>query len=69
MDLNNVPEVDETALSQQDDVTAGWHSEAINLGFDIDTLLSVSLQPRNIDLNVEVSDAGNLLIANRCRHP
>jgi hypothetical protein len=57
MDLNNIPEVDETAFSQKNDVTAGWHCEAINLRFDIDSLLGVRLQPRNINLDIKVSNA------------
>ena len=34
------------------------HRVAINLGLDVDDLFGVLLQPRNIDLDVEVADAG-----------
>jgi hypothetical protein len=52
-------QVDETTLSEKDDVTAAGHGEAINLGLDIDSLLGIGLQPGNVDLNVEVTNIGD----------
>lgn len=53
----HLPQVDETALGQEDDVTARRHGEAVNLRLDVHGLLGVSLQPGNINLNVEVANA------------
>ena len=53
----DIPQVDKTTLSQEDDVAAISHGEAIDLGFDVDNLLGVGLQPGNINLNVKVTDA------------
>jgi hypothetical protein len=53
----NQPQVYKTSLSKEDDVTAGRHSVAVNLGLDIDSLRGVGLQPCNINLNVEVANA------------
>lgn len=51
--------VDETTLGQEDEVTAVWHQETVNLGLDADTLLGVLLEPGNVDLNVEVTDVAD----------
>lgn len=53
-----VPKVDKTALSKKDDVATVRHGEAVNLGLDVDAFLGVGLQPGNIDLDVEVTNAG-----------
>lgn len=57
MIIDNVPEVNKTTFGKEDDVAARWHRKAINLGFNIDCMFSIGLQPRNIDLDIEVSDA------------
>lgn len=62
----NLPQVDETALGQEDDVTARRHGEAVNLRLDVHGLLGVSLQPRDINLNVEVANAA-LQVSNSMR--
>jgi hypothetical protein len=49
-------EVDETALSQQDEVAAVLHEEAVDLGLDVLDGLSIGLEPSNVDLNVEVAN-------------
>jgi hypothetical protein len=49
-------EVDETALGQQDEVTAVLHQEAVDLGLDVLDRLGVGLEPRNINLDVEVAN-------------
>lgn len=50
-------EVDETSLSKEDDVTSGRHGEPVNLGLDVGSLNGGLLQPGDVDLNVEVTDA------------
>lgn len=51
--------VDKTALSEEDDVTARLHGEAVNLGLDGDLLDGVGLEPGNVDLNVEVTNVAD----------
>ena len=53
----HIPKVDQTTLSKEDDVTAAGHGVTVNLGLDVDDLDSVLLQPRNVDLDIEVTDA------------
>jgi len=48
--------VDETALGEKDDVTAVRHKVTVDLGLDVLDALCVLLEPRNVDLNVEVTD-------------
>lgn len=48
--------VDQTTLSQEDDVTAIGHEETVDLGLDVLDGLGVGLQPSNVDLNVEVTN-------------
>ena len=50
-------QVDETTLGQENDVAAALHGVAVDLGLDVDGLLGVGLQPGNVNLNVEVTDA------------
>lgn len=52
-----LPKVDKSAFSKEDDVTSRFHGESVDLGLDVDGLLGVGLQPGNVDLNVEVTDA------------
>ena len=54
-------QVDEAALSEEDNVTAAGHGETIHLGLNVDDLLGVGLQPGDIDLNIEVADAAGQL--------
>ena len=49
-------QVDETALSKEDDVTAVLHEVAVDLGLDVLDGLGVGLQPGNIDFDIEVTD-------------
>ena len=51
--------VDKTALGEEDDVTAGLHGEAVDLGLDGDLLGGVGLEPGNVDLNVEVTNVAD----------
>lgn len=50
-------QVDKTTLSKEDDVPAVGHGESIDLGLNIDGLLGVSLEPCNINFNIEVTNA------------
>jgi len=38
-------------------VTTIWHGEAVDLGFDVGDGNSISLEPGDINFNVEVADA------------
>lgn len=38
-------------------MAAGGHGEAVNLGLDVDGLLGIRLEPSNINLDVEVTNA------------
>lgn len=49
-------QVDEAALSQEDDAAAVLHVVAVDLGFDGNDLLGVGLEPGNVDLAVEVTN-------------
>lgn len=51
--------VDETTLSQEDDVTAVGHGVTVNLGLDVLDGLGVGLEPGNVNLNVEVTNVAN----------
>ena len=64
MTLMSSPQIDQTTLSEQDNVAAVGHGKAINLRLDVDCLLRISLQPRDVDLDIEVTNAG-LMSENR----
>ena len=53
-----LPQVHKTALGQEDDVTTASHSVSVDLGFNVDGLLGVSLEPCDVDFDIEVTDAG-----------
>jgi hypothetical protein len=55
--MSNLPQIDKTALGKENNVTARRHRETVNLRLDIDDLLSVGFQPRNVDLDIEMPDA------------
>jgi hypothetical protein len=48
--------VDEAALSEEDDVAAALHGEAVNLGLDVLDGSSVGLEPSDVNLNIEVAN-------------
>merc|ERR1719187_1371050 len=52
-------QVDQTALSQQDQVLAILECEPVHLGLDVGLLLAVLLQPLDLDLAVKVADVAN----------
>lgn len=52
-------QVDETALSEEDEVTAVVHEVAVDLGLDAGDRLGVLLEPGNVDFDVEVTDVAN----------
>jgi hypothetical protein len=52
-------QVDETTLSQKDDVPTVGHEEAVNLRLDVLDRLGVGLEPGNVNLNVEVANVAD----------
>lgn len=52
------PEVHKTTLSKQDDMATVGHGVTIDLGLDIDDRFRVGLEPGDIDLDIEMTDAG-----------
>ena len=52
-------QVDETTLSEEDDVAAVLHEVAVDLGLDAGDRLVVLLQPGNVDFDVEVTDVAD----------
>ena len=54
---NNPPKIDQTTLGEKDDMTPARHGVAVNLGLDVDALNGVLLEPGNINLDVEVTNA------------
>ena len=52
-------QVDQTTLSQEDDVLAVLESEPVHLGLDVGLQLGVLLQPLDLDLAVEVTDVAD----------
>jgi hypothetical protein len=51
------PQVNQTTLSQEDDVPSAGHGEPVYLRLDVYDLLRARLQPRHVNLDVEVTDA------------
>lgn len=52
-------EVDETSLSEEDDVTTVGHRVAVDLRLDVRDRLGVGLEPGDVDLDVEVTDVAD----------
>ena len=61
-------EVNETALSEENDVATRSHGVAVNLWLDVGDRFGVRLQPGNIDFNVEVANAGIFLVTSCAKH-
>jgi hypothetical protein len=57
----NLPQVHKTTFREKNDVAPRSHGEAINLRLDVDCLLSIGLQPGNVNLNVEMADATKMV--------
>lgn len=51
--------VDEAALSEEDDVAAVLHEEAVDLGLDVLDGRGVGLQPRDVNLDIEVTNVAD----------
>jgi hypothetical protein len=51
--------VDEATFSEKDDMAATGHGVSVNLGLDVYNSLGVSLQPGDVDLNIEVTDVAD----------
>jgi hypothetical protein len=49
-------QVDESALSEKNNVTSVVHEEAVNLGLDVLNALGVLLQPGDVNLNIEMTN-------------
>lgn len=49
---SSATKVDETTLSEKDDVSARGHGVSVDLGLDVDALLGVGLEPCDVDLDV-----------------
>jgi len=60
-------EVDQSTLGEEDDVSARLHLESVHLGLDLDVLSGVGLQPCDINLDIEVTDADCQLCPNQVR--
>jgi hypothetical protein len=56
---SGAPQVDETALSEEDDVAAVLHQITVDLGLDAADGLGVLLEPRNVDFDIEVTDVAD----------
>lgn len=54
-------QVNETALSEEDNVAAVLHEEAVDLGLDVLNAGRVLLQPGDVNLDIEVTDVCELL--------
>ena len=52
-------EVDQSTLSEEDDVSAGRHGESVDLGLDVDGLDGSLLEPVDVDLDVKVTNVAN----------
>jgi hypothetical protein len=50
-------EVDETTLCEENDSSSALHGESIDLCLDVGNAGGVSLQPRDINLTIKVTDA------------
>lgn len=53
---SSTTKIDKAALGEENNVTAAGHEVAVDLGLDVLDRFSILLQPRNVDLNVEMSD-------------
>lgn len=49
-------QVNETSLSQEDDVAAVLHEVTVDLGLDVLDTGGILLQPSNVNLNIEVTN-------------
>lgn len=53
---SSATQVDEATLGKQDDVAAVLHQEAVDLGLDVLNRLGVGLEPRNVNLDIEMAN-------------
>lgn len=53
---SSAAKVDETTLRQQDDVSPVGHKIAVDLGLDVLSGLGVSLEPGDVDLDIEMTN-------------
>lgn len=65
--VSSLPQIHKATFSQQNKVTTGGHSETVNLRLDIDNGLGIGLEPRNVDLDIKVADADNIMRLEFCK--
>lgn len=53
---SSTPKIDEATLCKENDVVSIGEQESIDLGLDVDDALGILFEPRNINLNIKVSD-------------
>lgn len=56
---SSATQVDETTLSEEDNVSARLEGVSVNLRLDVRVLSSVGLEPSDVDLNVEVTNVAD----------
>jgi hypothetical protein len=54
---SDLPQVDKTTVSEQDDMATRRRRVTIDLRFDVHSILCICLEPCYIDFNVKVSNA------------
>lgn len=52
-------EVDETSFGEEDNVSSAGHGVSVDLRLDVDALLSVLLEPGDINFDVEVANVAD----------
>jgi hypothetical protein len=60
---SSASQVDETALSEKDNVATILHQETVDLRLDVLNTLGVLLQPSNVNLDIEVTNVCEELIS------
>jgi hypothetical protein len=53
---SSTAQVDKTSISQENDMSAIWQKESVNLRLNIGNALGVLLQPCNINLDIKMAD-------------
>ena len=54
---SSTSKVDKSTLGEQNDVSARLHLESVNLGLNLNVLGGVGLQPCDVNLDIEVTNA------------
>lgn len=64
---SDLPQVDKTTFGEQDDMATRRRREAVDLRFDVHSILCICLEPCNVDFNIKVADAMTILAILRHR--